>query len=315
MRHYQTTLICSLIIAAVSICKPHLATAQQFAYLSGFSDTRHIWNPACMASDDQAIASIYARQQWVGLGLNTAPRYFNATLQYPFEDFNMTGGITIHSGKAGPITNTGVVLKYAYQLKSVLSRYSKLSFGISASATSFRFDPSGETYRDAGDPLLIESRNSDFFPSLGGGFHFISNTRAFKGNAFFAGLSLFQALSTNILIDGNNFDKTNHIFAHIGTSLVFQNSKIEPSIHLNYTNPEFVDLILNAKYELEEAFWAGVGFSTVNDLFVQGGVIVPGFGSRYGELKLGFMANINVGQTIQRAGPGFEVFANYGFEN
>ncbi len=308
MKHLIT---CFLIILGFS----QVSHAQQFPYLSGFTEVRHIWNPAEIAYRGTGDVGLYARQQWVGLGFDTAPRFVSAYYQRPFEDYNMSAGLNIYNDKTGPTSSTGAALQYAYHLQEVLGRYSKLSFGIVGSINSFAFDPTDEVYNDIDDPLLAGGRNSDLFPSIGGGISYMSSSRYFRDNSIFIGFSAYQAYATNVLVSGNNFSRQLHFYGHIGSNIPFLNSRIEPSLTINYTEPELVDFILNAKYEVEELLWGGLSVSSVGDLFFQAGYIVPNFGNGYGLLKIGAMGGINLGSSIRRAGPGFELFLNYSFDD
>ncbi len=305
----------SIVFIVLFSCFTTAVFSQQYPYLSGFEETRHIWNPAMLHSEDGAQVGIYARQQWIGLGFDTAPRFVNVHYQHPFEDHNMSAGINLYSDKSGPVSNNGVSLQYAYHIPSIIGRYAKLSLGLVGSINSFSFDPSDEVYREDDDPLLITTRNSTMYPSAGGGIAYISNTRLFKDNNFFFGLSGYHAFSTNVLIQSNNFERQLHLYGHVGSNLAFDNMRIEPSISVNYTQPEIIDFLLNVKFEMEDLFWAGLSLSSVSDLFFQGGYIVPNFNGGFGELRVGVMGAFNIGETVRRAGPGFELFLNYRFDD
>ena len=88
---------------------------------------------------------------------------------------------------------------------------------------------------------------------------------------------------------------------------------LEPSVQVNYVNPEIINIILGMKYEMEETFWAGINYSSTNDFNFYGGVILNDVGNRYSSLRLGVLAGFNAGPIFQ-AGPGFEFYVGYRFD-
>lgn len=287
--------------------------AQQFPYASPFSEMREVWNPAYTGFEDEVVSSIYVRQQWLGIGTKRAPRMVYASLQYPFKKQNMSLGGALYSDKAGPITNNSIVINYAYSLKSLLLRKDQLSLGIKARATQFGFDATEEIYREGGDPLVLTNRNTAFYPSVGAGLLYITNPRHYEDNSFFIGASFLQAVTTNLLVQNNSFERELHLFGQIGTRIYNLNSYWEISSHVNYTFPQILDIILNVRFDYNDVFWTGISYSTVNDIFVQGGFYVRDLGNNDAYMKLGILGNINVTQSLIAAGPGLELFVSYNY--
>jgi len=75
-----------------------------------------------------------------------------------------------------------------------------------------------------------------------------------------------------------------------------------------------IDLRAGLRYEMEDAFWGGVGYSTSNEVTFQGGVILPEIGGRYGSLRIGFLGNVGIGSVSSNFGPGLEFFLGYGYD-
>jgi hypothetical protein len=65
---------------------------------------------------------------------------------------------------------------------------------------------------------------------------------------------------------------------------------------------------------MQNAFWAGLGFSNEGMAALQGGVIIDRFGSRYAKLRIGMIANYGVTSTLSKAGPGLEFYIGYNFD-
>ena len=298
-------LVCCLCIFQESI-------AQQFPYQSSFENSRQIWNPATIKSEGSKRVDLFMRQQWFGLGASQSPRYVSASLQIPVEDYNMSFGGGVYNNATGPVSSTGLTLNYAYHLDGVFTKYGKLSLALSGTLNSIGFDPSDEFFNDEDDELLNGDQGSTFFPSLGGGLYYQSSNRKFQDNFFFIGASLFQAISTDVLIQRNNFQRELHIFGLVGSNIAFLRGRVEPSLSINLTDPEFVSFTLNGLYEMQDTFWAGLSYSTISDVLIQLGIILPN-SRNDSEVRLGMLGNMNIGTDLAKAGPGFEAYISYDF--
>ena len=62
---------------------------------------------------------------------------------------------------------------------------------------------------------------------------------------------------------------------------------------------------------MQDAFWAGLGYSTTNEVSIQGGFILPDFGDRFGQLRAGVLGSIGISSDVAEFGPGFEIFVGY----
>jgi type IX secretion system PorP/SprF family membrane protein len=291
------------------MCTFQSVTGQQLAQSSFVEDAKHYWNPAATGLDNNMRTSLFFRQQWLGFG--GGPRTGFISFQYPFVDMNMAAGAIIHFDQTGPVSKKGLQLTYAYKVKDILGDDSQLSLGINAGFQQYAFNPASQTFNDTDDRLLQGGNSSAFYPSLGGGIYFISNTREYDGNVFFAGLAYRDAFTSEILINEGNQERNRHIHFNIGTRVYQQNSFIEPSITVNMTAPEQLDIRAGLRYELQDAFWAGLGYSTINEVSIQGGAIFPEFGNRYASLRVGVLGNIGISGDVQQLGPGFEFFVGY----
>lgn len=306
--------ITKLVIAVVAFfLSTQFATAQQLPYLSFFDNTGFIWNPAMTAVDYNMRTSIFFRQQW--LGFEGAPRTGYVGFEYPWTRQNMSFGGAIITDQTGPISKNGVKLTYAYKLERLLNRDDQMSFGISADFTQFSYDPASEVFNDEGDILLSSGRNSMFFPSVGAGFFYTNNIEEFDDNSFYFGLSATQVYSTQILLERGNFDRDMHWFSTIGTKIYLDYQfKIEPRLQINVVNSELIDVMVSGNFEMEETFWAGIGYSSAMELSFQGGYILPDALARYSELRIGALANIGLSDKLKDFGPGFEIFFLYKYD-
>jgi len=287
--------------------------AQQLAQSTFTEEAKHYWNPAVTGIDNYMKTSVFFRQQWLGFG-SSAPRTGFVSFQYPFIDMNMSAGAIVNFDQTGPVSKKGLQLTYAYKLRGILGDESQLSIGINAGFQQYVFDPSAEIFNDSGDPLLQGSSASTMYPAIGAGVYFMSSTEEYKENVFFAGFAMRNAFTTDVLVNSNNQLREKHLHINIGTRVYQRYSFIEPSITVNYVNPEILDLRAGLRYESQDAFWAGLGYSTANEASVQGGIILPEFGNRYGVLRIGAIGNFGIVDNISDFGPGIEIFVGYAYD-
>ena len=283
--------------------------SQQLAQSTFVEEAKHYWNPAATGVDHNMRTSLFFRQQWLGFG--GGPRTGFLSFQYPFVDMNMSAGALINFDQTGPVSKKGLQLTYAYKVKDFLGEDSQLSLGINAGFQQYVFDPASEIFNDVDDVLLQGSSTSTAYPVVGGGIYYLSSTREYDGNVFFAGLAYRNAFTTEVLINGADQKRERHVHFNIGTRVYQRYSFIEPSITVNYTAPEQVDIRAGLRYEMEDAFWGGLGYSTTNEIAIQGGFILPEFGNRYAKLRIGALGNVGISDDVSEFGPGFEIFVGY----
>ena len=307
MKRYNKTLVIFFTIISGWV------SAQQLPHLSMFTETRSFWNPAMTAPGNEFMIDAFLRRQW--LGFEGAPMTGFIGVQAPFERYNMSAGGNIYYDKTGPLSKFGLNLNYAYKIKEALGDYSLLSLGLNAGLHQYSFNGNSLIVNNPNDQLLGMRDNSTFFPSFTAGFYYLSDNRGYRGdNATFIGLSVNQILSSNLLIRDWNQVRNTHIFLDLGTRIYTYTSYFEPSIAVNYVSPELMDILLNLKMEFKDLFWAGIGYSSVNELTIQGGYIVKDPNGKYTSLRLGVLANIGVTQDLSSFGPGMELFVRYMFE-
>lgn len=285
---------------------------QQLPNSSHIKETRSFWNPALTAPGNDLIADGFFRMQW--LGFEGAPLSGFASLQYPFIKQNMSVGGFINVDNTGPVSKIGLQINYAYKLKEVFAKYGQLSLGVSANMQQYAYNGAKAVYNDTDDALINSTRVSSFFPSAGMGFFYTSNTREYKGNAFFIGAGINQLFTTQVLV--NDFDQVRqkHIHFNVGGRFGYYDSYLEPMIIANMVEPGLIDVLYSIRYEMQNAFWAGFGFSNEGMAALQGGVIIDRFGSRYAKLRIGMIANYGVTSTLSKAGPGMEFYIGYNFD-
>ena len=287
---------------------------QQLPYSSQFSETKDLWNPANTAVANSMYIDAFFRQQWLGFG-NGAPTTGYGSLQMPFVDYNMSAGGNIIFDKTGPVSKFGLNLNYAYKLKEVLGDDSQLSFGVNGGFSNYSINTSSLIVNNIEDPLVAGNSQSKFFPSLGAGLYFISNTDEKRAtHSFNLGLAFLQAYESNLLVASADQKRTRHVVFNMGTKFYGDDGYFEPAFLINFVNPEIMELQVAARYEMNDRFWGGLGYSNVNELGIQGGFILNEFGNRYSKLRIGALSNIAITDRIKQFGPSFEILVRYEFD-
>lgn len=301
---YLVTLLCCLSIGRID--------AQQIGYNSHFTEAQSYWNPAATAPETDMTVNAFFRQQW--LGFEGAPRTGFASLAYPFLDYNMSVGGLLEFDQTGPVTKVGATINYAYKLKELLADEDQLSLGLGGRFNQFSFGDGDLLFNDLNDALLASSSTSQFYPSVTAGLFYTRNGRRDEDRKFWLSMSMQQVMSGNINILEATAQRQAQYHFGIGFRKYGYSSYIEPYLTVNLTQPELADIMLGARLEVEDKFWAGMGFSTVNDLAIQGGWIIPDISGRYTSLRIGAIGNIPVTQDLANFGPGFEIIVAYTYD-
>jgi type IX secretion system PorP/SprF family membrane protein len=305
MRQWYIKIVLLFCFAATAF----IISAQQLPASSHLGATRIAWNPAYTAAGNELTADVFFRMQW--LGFDGAPVSGFSSVQLPFNDLNMSVGGMVHFDKTGPLRKTGLQLSYAYKLKQLLGKYDQLSVGLAGNFQQYVVNTTNLAFKDQGDLLIAGQNSNTNFLSLGSGLYYVSNTREYKGNSFFAGLAINQLYASPVLLSEFNQPRQNHFHINTGGRFYMLDSYIEPMFTANIVNPAIVDLLFGLKYEKEDTFWAGLGYGGAGMAAFQAGVYVNNFGNKYGRLKIGCLGNYGVNSSELKALPGFEFYMAY----
>ncbi len=286
-------------------------SAQQTPQTSFFTQSRAFWNPAYTGFGDKLAFNAFVRQQWLGFG-GQAPRTILMDFQYPFVNYNMAASGALQYDQTGPVSKKGINFNYAYHIKDLGQNNGQLSLGVTAGAQQYVFDPSDEVVNNEGDPLLSGGSQTSFFPNVGGGLFYISSMDQYKNNTnFFFGASFVQGYQTNVLLDQLNQKRVSQIVFDLGSKIYGYDYSIEPIVSVNFSKPEIIDVLAGLTFEMKDKFWAGIGYSSVQEFTIQGGYIFEEIAGRDTRLKVGMLANIGLGDKLSTFGPGAELFFRY----
>jgi len=257
-------------------------------------------NPAVAGTSRYAPLSLSARQQW--LGMNGAPVYetltYHKTMLARKQRFNPRGflnrgdnafgkvglGGGAFNLSAGPISQVGVFLDYAYH---VYLDQGRLSFGLAPMYHQFIINKSKLVPPDGSnpDPVLDNTGNEVLhFLDANAGIHFM-------GEHLTAGLSVVQMFNSGVWFGDLSFDTTETpwenswlnraFYTYAGYSFGLGNNVLlEPSFLLKYSTPAGLKPQANLICTINTNYQMGVFW-------------------RYQE-SIGFLAGIKAGQVIFR---------------
>ena len=265
MRKFTLVLLSSVAISASSF-------AQQDARFTHYYFNQIFFNPAYAGLEGTARFSLLGRQQWLGYnsgGGSGAPRTVHLSAQSPLLRANSGVGVNVVYETFAANAQLAFNANYAYHLNLGAG---KLSFGVSAGATSNGRDANLYVFNDKLDPNVPTSINSIKFDAGAGVYY--------KSPKFFLGVSsthLTQPVyelgnkSTNQLlrhyygIAGYNFElnPTLTLTPHVLYKSTFKpkGEQIEGGIMANINNKFYVGL----NYTQEEAASVLAGISLLRD--------------------------------------------------
>jgi len=300
-----------IIITILGVLGFQCAVAQQLPATTFLQDLQYIWNPGFISPTEEVEISAYYRKEWIGF--QNAPNTAFLGVQYPIanQNISLSGGIL--SDNTGPVSKLGLQLSTAYKLRHFFSEDDHLSVGIQGFFYQYKFDPIELDFTSPGEPLA-QMKSTTFTPSLGLGMAYHSFNEEYAGeNIFYFGASLMQLFESELVLADGTAPRVKHYFVNTGYKLFGFNNYIEPTIQVNYVSADLYYITVGARYEMEETFWGGLNYSTVNDLSINGGVMLNDIGDNGSFLKIGAIAGINTGQTMM-VGPDFEFYIGYVFQ-
>ncbi len=293
-----------------------MCVAQQQLERSAYDSNAFIWNPAMTSINDYWEVGANYRQQWAGF--DDAPRAITASIQYPFQEKNMSLGMYLLNDQTHPLIFNAIGFTYNYQLKLNLAKEDYLSIGILGSYGEYRVDMKNIVTSDGADPLTPTSGGSMIIPNLGAGLFYTTNKDKFDNSTLYVGVSASQLLSSDLILEGAdqdiNLERVPHANVILGaTILIERDLYFEPSVWANYASPNIFDVNLGARIEQENIFWAGANFTTSQTLSAQGGIILTDGLFEDGQLRIGGLATYNVGKLGSALGVGYEFYLAYRF--
>lgn len=237
-------------------------------------------NSAMAGYEGYTSFNLTSRQQW--LGIDNAPRTFSMSIEtrilkrsyiikrrslrenkfIPARTGRVGMGINIFSDRNGYFNQTGITMSYAYHIPFPNAQ---LSFGLSASLSQFKIDPSGISFRNPETRLQLIINQPTYLPDANAGVFYTNRSLYFGFSAAellqsFAkfgnpGLQSLQINRTYYIIAGYRYTLSNRI-AYEPSILIKTSGQLNPQADLSF------------KVYYYENYWMGISYRTVNTMII-----------------------------------------------
>lgn len=246
---------------------PYFAMAQNDMQFSHYMYNENIFNPAATGNTDKIIASIVARQQWIGVDNPPSTQFLNAHTYLA----KIKGGIglTAINDRIGFENTLNLKINYAYHTR--ISESATLSGGLSAGFMNKKLDGSKLVYEQGSDPQAIVTSTNAFSPDFGLGLEFNASNitagassthinRGLKNSTVFANpRHYFLYAKYKIMLD-TNFSIT--------PALLVKSSGFITQYELNATAVYKEKISLGITYRIKESIVGLIGVSITDALFI-----------------------------------------------
>jgi len=255
---------------------------QQLSLFTQYREQATMLNPAALEQDfittgRNLTFGASHRVQWAGI--EGAPKTQTVRISYINSEASgaaLNAGGYMFNDQTGPTGFTGVYGR----LGAVISddpQYRGFSAALSGGLVQYRIDASKIRLRDPNDVIGQQDQNQ-LYPDLGLGLYFYETIRrgAFRGDMFYAGLSIPQILGLNLTFTDPNGDflveRTRHFYGMAGFYKFTDNDGIiEPSVWVKYVDGAPVNADFNLRYQFPTSFWIGTGVATSGNFHMETG--------------------------------------------
>lgn len=238
------------------------ANAQQDAQFSFYMKNALYYNPAFAGTEGVTQLTLLHRTQWAGYKSSFddggAPNTQVFSMTTPIYRFRSGFGAHVVNDNLGPVNNLEAQLSYAYHLGI---KNSKLSFGIRAGVFSQSIDKGQYRPIDEGDPIIIESSDSQVRPDMALGVYY-------RSEKYYAGFSMNHILKSefDFGVDVVRNALENHAYLTFGyIHEVNFDVKLSPSFLVQTDFNEYSFIVGGMAY-YKDQLWGGVSFRQSDDV-------------------------------------------------
>ncbi len=244
-KNYFYIAILFLLLSAESI-------AQQITRRTQFAFNPYLVNPAVAGTQNQIPIFISYRNQWAGF--KGAPVTMTASAHMQGPKNSGFGAIITRDDTGGAISETGLEATGAYHID--LNNYDAISFGLSLTASQYKFDNSKLVVYDQNDQSL-NGMQTESHLNVDANFGMM-----IYGEDYYFGFSVPQVAQTKLKLEspfsGDNRNMRHFQFMGSYKYYVDDDWDIQPSAMLKLTPVTPVQIDLNVKVGYKEMFWAGI---------------------------------------------------------
>jgi len=294
--------------------------AQQLPLFTQYRDNHTIINPAMLSSDyfvyenNITIGASY-RTQWADIKNHPVTQTIHGDyLHAGGSGVALLAGGYLINDQTGPTGFTGIYGK-AGGILTDDPYYGGLSFALNVGLVQYRVDASELQLRDAGDQVPFDNQ-SKLFPDVGLGVYYyrLLDDGWFDGDYVFGGISIPQVMGLDVdyndLTGDISLKRIQHFYANIGMYKFLRNDKfLEPTVWVRYAPNAPISVDINLRYQMNHAFWIGVGASIAGNCHLEAGIAIEerlriGYGFDYSFSSFGPSTGgtheVNVNFTFQR---------------
>ncbi|MBX7052580.1 MAG: type IX secretion system membrane protein PorP/SprF [Flavobacteriales bacterium] len=244
----------SLLIAILFCLFAADMTAQQITRRTQFAFNPYLVNPAVAGTLNQIPIFASYRNQWAGFKGAPVTMLASAHMQGPKN--SGFGAIISHDDTGGAISETGLEATGAYHID--LNNYDAVSFGLSLTASQYKFDNSKLVVYDQMDQSL-NNMQAESHLNVDANFGMM-----IYGEDYYFGFSVPQLAQTKLKLESpfSSENKNMRHFQFMGSYKYFINDDfdVQPSGMIKFTPVTPVQLDANIKVGYKEMAWAGVTY-------------------------------------------------------
>lgn len=255
----QHLLIVILLLSVIQL------NAQQLPNFTIYRDQWNVINPAALSNNyiinelNFTVGGAY-RRNW--LNVNDAPETQILNFEMVLEDRNAVFGAHVINDRTGKLGQTGFYGNYAYILDMGGRTDRALVIGLGAGLVQYGAKLSEIDFPDLTNRPSID--DNLMYPDFSLGAFF------YEEDQYYLGVSIPQVfgLDTRFISENGRYDvkRLPHVYAVAGkyfdSFLGNSTSFLETSGWLRYVPNAPISLDLNARLQISELYWAGLGFGT-----------------------------------------------------
>ncbi len=252
----QHLLIVILLLSVVQL------SAQQLPNFTIYRDQWNVINPAALSNNyiinelNFTVGGAY-RRNW--LNVNDAPETQILNFEMVLEDRNAVFGAHVINDRTGKLGQTGFYANYAYILDMGGRTDRALVIGLGAGLVQYGAKLSEIDFPDLANRPSID--DNLMYPDFSLGAFF------YEEDQYYLGISVPQVfgLDTRFVAENGRYDvkRLPHVYAVAGkyfdSFLGNSTSFLETSGWLRYVPNAPISLDLNARLQISELYWAGIG--------------------------------------------------------
>lgn len=289
-----------VLFAASKVC------AQQNPVYSQYKFNGLAINPAYAGAYEALSATFVYRNQWVDV--KESPRTQSFSLHSPVFRDNFGIGLSLTGDRNGYIQQFIPTLSLSY---SVLQGYSRLSFGLSGSLSSYNINWAELDAFNDGDVAFMNENNKAQVANAAAGVFY-------KNEKYFAGLSIQNLLQSKFKFSDETTSDAKlkqHYFATAGTIFpLSEKVSFRPMTYVKYAINSPLQIDLTATLIYKEKLWLGFTYATNSSYSFQLEYIwKKDFDFGAGELRLGYAYDVSNSQIKSYFGNSHELLLGYNF--